>query len=86
MSRLVFFFAIDRTLTIYCRDLKCFVKIASAILIFRKGNATDWTPDLDNQMVSWVQQYIQWLETSKTGIGESEAAKCVVHGHDDAER
>lgn len=58
-------------------------------MIFRKGNATDWTPDLDGQMVSWVQQYIQWLETSDLAIQESESAKCVttVHSRDnDAER
>lgn len=46
-------------------------------MIFRKGNATDWTPDLDSKMVSWVQQYIDWLETSNSGIQESESAKCV---------
>jgi uncharacterized protein (DUF2164 family) len=46
-------------------------------MIFRKGNATDWTPDLDGQMVSWVQQYIEWLETSDLAIQESESAKCV---------
>ena len=52
-------------------------------MIFRKGNATDWTPDLDSRMVSWVQQYIAWLETSDSAIQESESAKCVrVHGHD----
>lgn len=56
-------------------------KVASAILILREGNATDWTPDLDNQMVSWVQEYIVWLETSIQGIGEGEATKYVVHGY-----
>ena len=55
-------------------------KVASAILILREGNATDWTPDLDNQMVSWVQEYIQWLETANQAIQESDATKCVVHG------
>jgi hypothetical protein len=59
-------------------------KVASAILILREGNATDWTPDLDNQMVSWVQEYIVWLETSIQGIGEGEATKCVVHGYSNA--
>ncbi|KAK2460872.1 hypothetical protein APHAL10511_007342 [Amanita phalloides] len=54
-------------------DLKCFAKIASAILIFRKGNAADWTPDLDSKMVSWVNQYIGWLETANLALQESEA-------------
>ncbi len=63
------------------RDLKCITKVASAILILRQGNATDWTPDLDNQMVSWVQEYIQWLETSTLAIEEGDATKCVVHGY-----
>lgn len=52
-------------------DLKCFPKIASAILILREGKAPDWTPDIDTGMASWAKQYINWLQTSAQGINES---------------
>jgi len=54
-------------------DLKGMTMIGCAILIFRKGGSTAWTPDLDSQMQAWVQQYIQWLLTWDTAIQESEA-------------
>ncbi|KAJ6625107.1 alginate lyase-domain-containing protein [Mycena sp. CBHHK59/15] len=51
-------------------DLKGFVKIVSGILILRKRKCTDWTADIDAQMVAWTQKYITWLETNRLGIDE----------------
>jgi hypothetical protein len=50
-------------------------KIASAILILRKGESPDWTPELDEQMVSWSNEYIEWLETAELALEERSAAK-----------
>ncbi|KAJ7140040.1 chondroitin AC/alginate lyase [Mycena crocata] len=55
-------------------DLKGFVKIVSGIIVLRKRKCTDWTDDIDAQMVSWVQQYITWLETNKLGVDECNSA------------
>ncbi|GLB39576.1 putative alginate lyase [Lyophyllum shimeji] len=52
-------------------DLKGMTKITAGIMILRKTQCTDWTPDLDNQMIAWTQQYAQWLETNPTAILES---------------
>ncbi|KAF8624700.1 hypothetical protein AX17_007031 [Amanita inopinata Kibby_2008] len=54
-------------------DLKCFTKIASAILIFRKGKTPDWTADLDNKMIAWANEYISWLETARLALEEGDA-------------
>jgi hypothetical protein len=50
-------------------------KITSAILLLRKGKSTAWTKDLDDKMISWSNEYIQWLETSEIAIKEADAAK-----------
>jgi len=55
-------------------DLKGIAKIASAILVLRKGENTDWTPELDSDMITWCRQYINWLETSDLALGEGAAA------------
>ncbi|KAJ7700499.1 alginate lyase-domain-containing protein [Mycena rosella] len=47
-------------------DLRGFAKIASGILILRKSGNTDWTSDVDSQMVAWCTKYINWLETAPT--------------------
>jgi len=54
-------------------DLKGMAKITTGILIFRKKGCTDWTSDIDNQMVAWTKEYIQWLETAPISL-EEEAA------------
>ncbi|EAU83852.2 hypothetical protein CC1G_09521 [Coprinopsis cinerea okayama7 len=51
-------------------DLKGMAKIASAILIFRKGGSTEWTSDDDEQMVEWSREYIEWLETAELALDE----------------
>ncbi|KAJ7290691.1 chondroitin AC/alginate lyase [Mycena rebaudengoi] len=48
-------------------DLRGFAKIASGILILRERKNSDWTTDIDNQMMEWVKKYIEWLETSPSG-------------------
>ncbi|KAJ2919685.1 hypothetical protein MD484_g629, partial [Candolleomyces efflorescens] len=52
-------------------DLKGMAKIASAILILRKGQNTDWTADIDAGMVEWCQDYIRWLETAEQALEEA---------------
>jgi len=47
-------------------DLRGFAKIASGILILRESKNTDWTSDLDNQFIAWVNKYISWLDTAPT--------------------
>ena len=52
-------------------------KITTGILIFRKKGCTDWTSDVDNQMIAWTKEYVQWLETAEISLEEAEAAKWV---------
>jgi len=59
----------------FSSDLKAFAKIASAILILRKGGSTAWTTDLDNQMIAWSKAYINWLETAKIAVEERVSTK-----------
>ncbi|KAJ7846716.1 chondroitin AC/alginate lyase [Mycena olivaceomarginata] len=47
-------------------DLRGFAKIASGILILRSSKNTDWTADLDSQMIAWCNKYIDWLQTAPT--------------------
>ncbi|KAJ6613523.1 alginate lyase-domain-containing protein [Mycena sp. CBHHK59/15] len=47
-------------------DLRGFAKIASGILILRMIKSSDWTPDLDTQMIAWCNKYIDWLQTAPT--------------------
>ncbi|KAJ6566671.1 chondroitin AC/alginate lyase [Mycena capillaripes] len=48
-------------------DLRGFAKIASGILMLRKTGNTDWTAELDAQMIAWCNKYIDWLLTSSSG-------------------
>lgn len=50
-------------------------KVTSAILLLRKGGSTVWTTDLDDQMISWSNDYIKWLETAHIAEEEAIAAK-----------
>ena len=52
-------------------------KIVNGILILRKANSTDWTPEIDAAMVDWTHQYIHWLETWLTAYQESMSPKSV---------
>ncbi|KAJ8456365.1 hypothetical protein ONZ45_g18747 [Pleurotus djamor] len=52
-------------------DLKGMTKITSAILMLRKGNCPDWTPELDEGMNAWTRQYIGWLETADLAMEEA---------------
>jgi hypothetical protein len=53
-------------------------KIVSGLLILRKGNSTEWTPELDAAMQQWTTQYISWLESYPTALRESIAPKFVI--------
>ncbi|KAL0945911.1 hypothetical protein HGRIS_012194 [Hohenbuehelia grisea] len=55
-------------------DLKGMTKITSGLLILRKGNSSDWTPDLDGQMNAWTKEYITWLETATNALEEGASA------------
>ncbi|KAJ6625224.1 alginate lyase-domain-containing protein [Mycena sp. CBHHK59/15] len=55
-------------------DLRGFAKIASGILILRKRGSSDWTTGIDNQMIAWCKQYINWLQTAPTAM-QAAAAK-----------
>ena len=50
-------------------------KVANAILIMRDNKTTQWTSDLDGQMVSWSKEYISWLETASIATEEAAATK-----------
>lgn len=50
-------------------------KVCSAVLLLRKGGSTAWTTELDEQMISWSNDYIKWMETAEIAIEESMAAK-----------
>ncbi|KAH6903268.1 alginate lyase-domain-containing protein [Coprinopsis sp. MPI-PUGE-AT-0042] len=39
-----------------------------------RGESTDWTPELDDKMVAWSNEYIQWLETAELALEERSAA------------
>lgn len=57
------------------RDLKCMTKVASAVLILREGNATEWTSELDAGFDAWLAEYIKWLTTAQLAVEESKATK-----------
>ena len=52
-------------------------KIASALLLLRKGGSTAWTSDLDNKMIAWSREYITWLENSELATDERDSEKLV---------
>ena len=50
-------------------------KITSAILILRKGGSKAWTKDLDDRMISWSNDYMEWIENADIAIEEANAEK-----------
>jgi hypothetical protein len=54
-------------------DLKTMTKLANGLLILRNGNNSDWTTELDNQMVAWTKEYIKWLQTNPLALQEGAA-------------
>ncbi|GJE86341.1 alginate lyase family protein [Phanerochaete sordida] len=59
-------------------DLKCMVKIVSAVLLLRETQAPKWTSDIDAGLTAWAQQYVQWLTTAD--IAKQERAATNNHG------
>lgn len=68
-------YLVELTGTAFSSDLKAMAKVTTAVLILRKGKSTLWTSDLDNQLISWTNEYITWLETAKIAVEESIAPK-----------
>ncbi|KAF8058672.1 chondroitin AC/alginate lyase [Lyophyllum atratum] len=54
-------------------DLKCLVKVVTAIMILRKKKCADWTTEMDDGMNAWTRQYITWLETMPVALAEGHA-------------
>ncbi|PPQ86141.1 hypothetical protein CVT25_003091 [Psilocybe cyanescens] len=54
-------------------DLKAMSKVASAVLILRKGKSAAWTADIDNRFIEWSKEYITWLENAELAIEEKES-------------
>ncbi|KAI0265333.1 alginate lyase-domain-containing protein [Gloeopeniophorella convolvens] len=52
-------------------DLKCMAKVATAVLVLRQGKAPEWNSTVDSGLVSWTNQYIQWLTTSSIALDEA---------------
>lgn len=59
-------------------DLKAMAKVTTAVLILRKGKSAQWTDDLDSRLISWTNEYINWLETATIAVEESIAPKRVI--------
>ncbi|CEL56856.1 hypothetical protein RSOLAG1IB_08134 [Rhizoctonia solani AG-1 IB] len=55
-------------------DLKCMSKLTSGVLLLRKGQAPEWTQELDNGLNDWARRYIVWLMTHELALGERSAA------------
>jgi hypothetical protein len=51
-------------------DTKVITKVVSSILLLRKTNTTQWTPQMDSAMVAWAKSYSNWLATNPLGIQE----------------
>ena len=52
------------------RDLKGIAKVATGVLILRRGNSTAWSP-VDNDFNEWCKKYLEWLENTDIAIEES---------------
>ncbi|KAJ3883038.1 chondroitin AC/alginate lyase [Lentinula edodes] len=48
-------------------DMRGLVKVINAIMILKRSNSTDWTPELDQQMQAWMSHYLDWLKNSEIG-------------------
>jgi hypothetical protein len=51
-------------------DLKAMARIATSVMILRKGNSPDWTKDMDTQLMNWTTTYINWMKTNALGTDE----------------
>ena len=57
-------------------DLKAMAKVTFAILLLRKkGGSKAWTKDLDDRMISWSNDYMEWIENADIAIEEANAEK-----------
>lgn len=58
-------------------DLKEMARIATGVMILRKGNSPDWTKGMDTQMTNWTKTYITWMQSNPLGKAELASEKCV---------
>jgi hypothetical protein len=56
-------------------DLKEMARVATGVMILRKGNSPDWSKDLDTQMTNWSKTYITWMQTNPLGVAELASEK-----------
>lgn len=45
-------------------DFRGMVKVVNGIQILKAAQSPDWTPAMDSQMVGWINQYVNWLQTN----------------------
>ncbi|PCH33539.1 chondroitin AC/alginate lyase [Wolfiporia cocos MD-104 SS10] len=58
-------------------DLRGLVKVVNGINLLKAAGSADWTSARDKAMMSWMNQYISWLQTSD--IGKQVASKANNH-------
>lgn len=52
-------------------------KLVAGIEILRKGHSSDWTADIDSQLVNWAHNYTGWLESAPIALEEAYSTKWV---------
>lgn len=62
-------------------DLRGLVKVVNGIQLLKATGSPDWTSTRDNEMLSWMNQYLSWLQNSDIGKETASKAKCVVLFH-----
>ncbi|KAI0936209.1 hypothetical protein AcV5_004405 [Taiwanofungus camphoratus] len=58
-------------------DLRGLVKVVNGIQLLKATGSPDWTSTRDNEMLSWMNQYLSWLQNSD--IGKETASKANNH-------
>ena len=56
-------------------DMKGMAKVVSGVMLLRELNATEYAQEVDDGLVSWAGDMVDWLETSEQGLGERNATK-----------
>jgi len=55
-------------------DMRGIVQIANGIAILKAAGSPDWTSEWENELGSWMRQYLGWLKTSDLGKSVAEKA------------
>lgn len=56
-------------------DFRGMVKVVNAIQLLKAAGSPDWTSVRDNNMNSWAEKYMNWLQTSSQGKKGATAPK-----------